>query len=136
MTVNTVKVITCALLLATFGLAGCMNSSIKITDAKISAGIDEKLMPTEVKDVFPSGTKTVFCWFQWKGAQVDKKITASWHFITDDIHILNYDFAIPRKEGWGSVSLSMPEGKALPVGLYKVDLSNTHKLKSLTFKVE
>jgi len=130
------KIIICVFLFVTLVLTGCIDSPITMTDAKIATGIDEKLMPTEVKDIFPSGTKTIFCWFQWKDGKVDTKITATWYFVTDDIRILDYKFAIPRKEGWGSVSLSMPEGKTLPVGSYKVDLLlNTHKLKSLTFKV-
>ncbi len=131
------KVVICVFLFVILVLPGCMNIPITMTDAKIATGIDEKLMPIEVKDIFPSSTKAVFCWFQWKGAQVDTKITATWYFVTDDIHILDYEFVVPRKDGWGSVSLSMPEGKVLPVGSYKVDLLlNTHKLKSLTFKVE
>ncbi len=137
MIVNAVKIMVCAFLFVTFGLVGCANNPITITDAKIATGINEKLMPISVTDAFPSGTKTVFCWFQWKGAQIGTKITAGWYFITDDIHVLDYEFVIPRKEGFGSVSLSMPEEKTLPAGSYKVDLLvNTRKLKSLTFKVE
>jgi len=131
------KLLICAFLSITFALAGCMNSPITLTDAKTATGIDEKLMPTKATDIFPSGTTKVFCWFQWKGAQVGTKIIARWDFVTDDIHILDYEFVIPRKEGWGSVSLSMPEGKTLPPGLYKADLLlGGRKSKSLTFKVE
>jgi hypothetical protein len=123
-----------------FILSGCSSlhkEKINITDAKIVTGVDEKLMPVEVLDVFPKDTAKVSCWFKWQGAKVGTEITAKWYFITDDIHVLDYQFNIPRKEGSGSVSLAMPEGKALPSGLYRIDLVERKRvLKSLTFKVK
>ncbi len=110
---------------------------ISITDIKIATGIDEKLMPVSVTDVFPDGTQRVFCWFQWKDTKVNTTVMARWYFLTDNIHILDYNFMIPRKEGSGSVSLSMPEGKKLPVGQYRIDLNfGKQTLKSITFKVQ
>jgi len=111
--------------------------TIRITDAKTASGVDEKLMPVKVADVFSEGTRTVFCWFQWKNAKVNTTIVAKWLYVTDDIHVLDYTFNIPRKEGTGSVSLSMPEGKLLPSGSYRVDLTvGERKPRSRTFKVE
>lgn len=113
------------------------SDKICITDAKIAAGIDDKLMPIQVTNLFPKGTSQVFCWFQWKNAQVNIPIIAKWHYITDNIPILDYTFKIPRKKGSGSVSLSMPKDKILPRGEYKIDLIfNNKTLKFLTFKVE
>jgi hypothetical protein len=56
--------------------------------------------------------------------------------VTENIPILDYTFMIPRKNGTGSVSLEMPQGKTLPEGTYHVELLlKTKKLKSLAFKV-
>lgn len=134
---NYVKIILGVFLLLALGSTGCMNRAMTITDAKMASSINEKLLPEKITDVFPSGTQTVFCWFQWKNAEVNTPIRARWHFSTDDIHILDYDFVMPRKNGSGSVSLSMPEGKILPAGSYKVELLiKAKKQVSLTFTVE
>jgi len=123
-----------------FILSACFlqpSAKMSITVAKIVTAVDEKLMPINVTDVFPAGTPKIFCWFQWRNAEVNTTITAKWYFVTDNVHILDYTFTIPRKEGFGSVSLAMPEGKNLPSGSYRVDLmSGKRLLKSLTFKVE
>lgn len=118
-------------------LSACnVQRGIHIIDAKTAIGIDEKLMPIKVLGNFPKDTSKVFCWFQWKNALPDTEITASWHFVTDDVHILDYSFAIPRKDGIGSVSLAMPENKTLPPGLYRVELkTREHPLKSVGFTV-
>jgi hypothetical protein len=110
---------------------------INITDIKTATGIDEKLMPVGATDVFADGTQNIFCWFQWKDTKVGTLVMARWHFLTDDIHILDYNFTMPRKEGSGGISLSMPEGKKLPVGQYRIDLNfGKQTLKSIIFKVE
>ncbi|MFA6320379.1 MAG: hypothetical protein WCY36_00790 [Candidatus Omnitrophota bacterium] len=110
---------------------------IQITDAKIVTAVDEKLMPVQVTDKFPKDTSRVVCWFQWKKATVNTKLVAKWHYVTDDIHILDYAFTIPKKSGAGSVTLSAPEGKTLPVGQYKVELTaENYPIKSLTFTIE
>ena len=117
-------------------LSACQMNPITITNAKMANGINKKFMPVGVTDVFPAGTTRASCWFEWKNARVGTKIIAHWQFVTDNIHILNYEFIIPKKEGSGSVSLAMPEGKKLPEGVYKVGLSfGDSILKSLTFKV-
>lgn len=118
---------------------GCslLNRGIAITDAKIVTGVDEKLMPVQVMDVFPSGTTKVSCWFQWRDARINTQVLARWHYVTDDVHILDFNFNIPKKDGMGSVMLSMPEGKALPQGSYRVGLYLGKRLiRSLAFKVE
>jgi len=127
-------------LLMAFILSACSlqrNATINVTDIKTATGIDKKLMPLGVTSVFPDGTQKVFCWFTWKDTKVDTTVTARWYFLTDNLHILDYNFTIPRKEGAGSVSLAMPEGKKLPVGEYKIDLSlGKQTLKSAIFKVQ
>jgi hypothetical protein len=132
------KIFTACLLalMITTASQGCMNRPVTIVSAKTASGIDEKLLPTKVMSVFPSDSKTVHFWFQWKNAKVGTPITASWFYTTDDIHILDHEFIIPRKKGSGSVSMTMPGEKTLPVGSYRVDLSiNGAKQKSVTFKV-
>jgi hypothetical protein len=110
---------------------------IQITDIKIAMGIDENLMPVKVVDSLPKDTSKVYCWFKWRNAKVNTVILTKWRFVTDDIPILDNAVVIPRREGMGSISLTMPEGKTLPPGAYRVDLTWEDKpLKSLAFKVE
>ena len=111
-------------------------NGIHIIDAKTAIGIDEKLMPIKVTGNFPKDASKVFCWFQWRDAEPDTEIMATWNYVTDNVHILDYTFAIPRKAGSGSVSLSMPENKTLPPGLYRVALkTGKQTLKSVGFTV-
>ncbi len=72
---------------------------ITLTDAKIVTAVDEKLMPVKVTDIFPKGAQKVSCWFAWKNAKINTQVVARWHYTTDDIHIVDYDFNIPKKEG-------------------------------------
>ncbi|MFH1441691.1 MAG: hypothetical protein ABIH18_06625 [Candidatus Omnitrophota bacterium] len=127
-------------LFITLVLFGCSlekKPKLEITNAKIAAGIDEKLMPVKITDIFPQGTEKVYCWFEWKNAKINTPIAAKWYYVTDNIHILDYTFTIPRKKGTGSVSLSMPEGKTLPAGEYKLDLNkDKFTLKTLTFTIQ
>lgn len=110
---------------------------IRLIDAKTALAVDQDLMPVKVTDVFPKGTSKVCCWIKWRDAKINIQILASWHYLTDDIHILDYSFSIPKREGTGSVALSMPDGKNLPSGSYKIDLSSGNRLlKSLRFTVE
>ncbi|MCX5668303.1 MAG: hypothetical protein NTY34_08400 [Candidatus Omnitrophica bacterium] len=133
------KAIVLILSAAIFALPGCsfLNSDITVTDAGIAAGIDDNLMPVKVTDLFPKGTSKVSCWFRWRNAKINTQVLAKWHYVTDDVHIVDYSFNIPKKDGSGGVTLSMPEGKTLPQGSYKVDLFLGKKLlKPLSFKVE
>jgi len=110
--------------------------SIQITDAKTASSIDAQYKPVGPANVFPAGTAKVACWFSWKNASKDAKVIAKWHYLTDDISILDHTFAVPRKEGSGGVMLTMPEGKTLPPGNYRVTLDVSGRTaKSLYFKV-
>ncbi len=122
-----------------FLFLGCSTKSNKvhITDIKIATAIDENITPVKVTNIFPKDTSKVFCWFQWKDSEVNTQIVARWDYVTDTIHILDYAFSIPRRNGIGSVSLSMPEGKTIPPGLYQITLMlGNQTLKSLTFQIE
>lgn len=122
-----------------FSLPACslIGGSIGIVDAKIVTAVDERLMPVKVTDTFPRGTTAVSCWIRWKNAAINTEIVARWHYVTDDIHILDYTLIIPKKEGTGSVTLTMPNGKELPGGDYKVELfSGKRLLRSLPLRVE
>jgi hypothetical protein len=129
-----------ASLLLLSGLCSCtvvIKPVINITDAKIVTGTDENLMPIKEMDVFPKGTSKVSCWIKWQDARINTQLLAKWYYVTDDIHILDHVFNIPKKDGTGSVVLSMPEGKVLPSGSYRLDLVlEKRTLKSLTFKIE
>ena len=112
-------------------------SVIHLVDAKIATAVDENLMPLKVTDIFPKGTAKVSCWIKWRDTKINTELVASWHYITDDIHVLDYPFIIPKKEGTGSIVLSMPDGKNLPSGEYKVDLIlGKRVLKRLIFRIE
>jgi len=133
------KAIVVILFAAIFTLPGCslLNRDITLTNAKIVTGVDENLMPVKAMNIFPKGTTKVSCWFQWRNAKLNTQVVAKWHYVTDDVHILDYNFNIPKKDGNGSVILSMPEGKVLPGGSYKVGLYlGKSLLKSLDFSVE
>ena len=111
--------------------------AFRIVNSSMASGVTDKFTPVNVTDVFPEKTRTVFCWFEWKNAKVGMEIVAKWEYLTDEIHILDYAFKIPRKKGSGSVSLTMPEGKTLPSGDYEVSLNQSNRLcKRLQFKVE
>ena len=111
--------------------------AINIIDAKTAKGMDDKLMPKDVTSVFVHDTTMVYCWFKWNSAEDGAKITAKWFYVTDNIHIMDYTFSVLRKEGTGGVSLTMPAGKTLPTGLYRVELVSDGKaLKSLSFKIQ
>jgi hypothetical protein len=112
-------------------------SAIHLVDAKIATAVDENLMPLKITDIFPKDTAKVSCWIKWKDTKINTELVASWHYITDDIHILDYPFIIPKKEGAGSIVLTMPDGKNLPSGEYRVDLIlGKRTLKRLTFRIE
>jgi len=110
---------------------------INLTDAQIVTAVDEKLMPVQIRDIFPRGTSKVSCWMQWRNAKINTQLVAKWHYVTDDIRILDYNFTIPKKDGTGSVNLSMPSDKPLPSGQYRLDIVLGRRvLKSLTFRIE
>jgi hypothetical protein len=115
-------------------MAGC---EIKVVEIRTAQGVDASLMPVNPGEVLPKGTSKVYCWFRWRDAKINIRILAKWHYVTDDIPVFSYEFGIPKKDGAGSVVLSMPEGKTLPSGSYKVDLIlGSRILRSLSFRIE
>lgn len=127
------------ILVMTLSMAACsiINPGVRIVDAKTAASVNENLMPVDVKDRFPEGTSKVSCWFKWRDAKVNTPVLTKWHYVTDDIPVLDYEFNIPKKEGSGSVALTMPGGKKLPQGSYKVDLIvNKRVVRSIKFAIE
>lgn len=132
------KILIIIFLLASFFGSGCNSKPDKfvLVDARVATGIDDKFMPTNVTNKLPAGTAKVYCWFQWRDAPKDTKILAHWHYASEDVSILDYTFIIPKKNGVGSVSLEMPQGKTLPIGTYRVDLLLQNKrIKSVAFSV-
>ena len=122
-----------------FSLSSCafIGCDVNLVDAKIAAAIDEKLMPVGVTDIFPKGTSRVSCWIKWRNAKINTPLLAKWHYVTDDVHILDYTFYVPKREGTGSVSLTMPAEKKFPSGRYKLDLVIGNRvIRSLQFRVE
>lgn len=111
---------------------------IVIQEAKIVTGVDKDMAPLKVTSFFPKNTSKVSAWISWRNAKINTQILVKWHYITDDIPIYNYDLNIPKREGVANVVLSMPEGKNLPSGLYKVDvfLGKKHLTKTLSFEIE
>ena len=128
------------LLTASIAISGCdifSSGKLRVTDIKMAPSISENLMPLRPSDSFPQGTSRVYCWFRWENAETGSQITAKWHYTSENIDILNYSLAIPRHEGSGSVLLSMPEGKSLPSGSYRIDLvMNNRIVRSREFKID
>lgn len=134
------RLVTLAILLAaTAGLSACSvieSPKVRLTDAKMSSAVDGNFMPVGVTDTFPAGTEKIACWIQWKDSKINTQITARWHYLTDDVHIVDYPFNIPKREGSGGITITMPGGKAFPAGSYKVDLYLEKRLlRSLQFRV-
>lgn len=121
-------------------LSGCdafYGSKIRIAEIKMAKYIDANIMPVEATGVFPKGTAKVYCWFKWKDAEINSQITAKWLYVTENINILSYPVIVPRRSGAGSVALTMPKGKVLPSGSYRIDLIlDGRKLKSCKFRVD
>jgi len=120
-------------------LAGCspLDEKVHITDIKMAASLDANLAPVQVMDTFPAGTRKVSCWFKWKDSPVGTQLVAKWDYLTEKIHILDHDFAIPRRNGMGGILLTQPEGKTLPSGSYKLTLLNGKRaIKSISFEIE
>lgn len=137
------KISICILSLIVLALplfAGCQPwtfASIKITEIKIAPALDENFMPLNAADNFNKGISKVYCWFSWRDSEANTQIIAKWHYLTQNISIINHSFTLPRKEGAGSVLLTMPEGKTLPSGSYRVDLViDKHTLRSHKFIIE
>ncbi|MDD5429050.1 MAG: hypothetical protein PHI58_07465, partial [Candidatus Omnitrophica bacterium] len=114
-----------AILLIFLAMPGCQLLSlgkVKITEMKTAPSLSEDYMPVGATDTFPSGTQKVYCWFSWHNAEANTQIVAKWRYISQNISIINHTFTLPRREGSGSVLLTMPEGKTLPSGSYRIDM--------------
>ena len=137
---NALALALAVLIAASFVISGCQlfsSEKIKVLEIKMAAAINENLAPVKPADSFPSGTSSVYCCFKWENAEINSQIIAQWHYTSENINILNYSFNIPRRDGSGSVVLSMPEGKTLPSGSYRIDLIlNNRTLKSREFRIE
>ena len=112
------------------------DNGIQITDIKMAKGVDEKYMPVGPAKSFPNGTAKVFCWFEWKNAEVKNVLTVKWTYVTESIPILDQSIPMPRKSGSGGVALAMPGEKTFPDGEYEVQLLQDKKvLKTLRFEI-
>lgn len=111
---------------------------IIIRDARIVTGVDKQLMPLKVTNFFPKNTSKVSAWINWRNARINTQILVKWYYVTDDVPIYDYTLNIPKREGIANVVLSMPEGKTLPSGSYKVTilLGKKHLTKPLIFEIE
>jgi len=111
---------------------------IIIREAKIVTGVDKQLTPLKVTNFFPKNTSKVSAWISWRNAKINTQILVKWYYVTDDVPIYDYNLNIPKREGIANVVLSMPEGKILPSGTYKVTilLGKKRLTKPLTFVIE
>ncbi|MCX5698062.1 MAG: hypothetical protein NTU54_08890 [Candidatus Omnitrophica bacterium] len=119
-----------------YNLSG--HTDIIIRDAKIVTGVDKQLMPLKVTNFFPKNTSKVSAWISWRNAKINTQLLVKWYYVTDDVPIYDYNLNIPKKDGVANVVLSMPEGKVLPSGLYKVTILSGKKqlTKPLTFEIQ
>ena len=113
-------------------------TEIIIRDAKIVTGVDKQLTPLKVTNFFPKNTSKVSAWIRWRNAKINTQILVKWYYSTDDVPIYDYNLNIPKREGIANVVLSMPEGKTLPSGTYKVTilLGKKHLTRPLVFEIE
>ena len=119
-------------------LAGCslMEDKVHIIDIKTATSVDSNLAPVQVTETFPEGTTKVFCWFKWKDSPTGTQLTAKWDYVSEKIHVMDYSFSIPRRNGMGGVLLTMPKGKTLPTGSYRITLwDGKQSVKSVPFEV-
>jgi len=123
-----------ALLFLSFGRP----RDIVIQEAKMVTGVDKSMSPLKVTNLFPKDTAKVCAWIRWKNALVNTQVLVKWYFVSDDVPIYDYNLNIPKKDGIANVVLSMPEGKTLPSGSYKVTIfSGKNQLREpLTFEIQ
>lgn len=86
---------------------------------------------------FKSDTARIYCSFSWAGAGAGDTLNARWHYLDENIHILNFPIPLEQASGSGATSLSMPAGKKFPSGYYRVELSCKSKpVGSAVFLIE
>ena len=136
------KTIIILVVLVTLALLWILNLNrqrgIIIQEAKMVTGVDKQLMPLKVTNFFPKNTSKVSAWISWRNAKINTQLLVKWYYVTDDVPIYDYNLNIPKREGIANVVLSMPEGKVLPSGLYKVTILSGKKqlTKPLTFEIQ
>jgi len=136
------KIITILVVFIIFALLGILNlnkpGDIVIQEAKMVTGVDKEMRPLKVTNFFPKNTAKVSAWISWRNAKINTQILVKWYYITDDVPIYDYNLNIPKRSGIANVVLSMPEGKNLPSGLYKVYIFSKGKRpsKTLSFEIE
>lgn len=125
------------LFFALFLLNNNNTKNIIVQEAKIVTGVDNEMQPLKITSYFPKNTTKVSTWIKWQDARINTQILVKWHYITDDVPIYDYNLTVPKRNGVANVMLSMPEGKNLPSGFYKVDILSGKKqlTKTLTFEV-
>jgi hypothetical protein len=101
-------------------------------------GVDKEMAPLKVTNFFPKNTSKVSAWISWRNAKINTQLLVKWYYVTDDVPIYDYNLNIPKRDGIANVVLSMPEGKVLPSGLYKVTilLGKKQLAKPLTFEIQ
>ena len=111
---------------------------IVIQEAKMVTGVDKDMAPLKVTNFFPKNTSKVSAWINWRNAKINTQLLVKWYYVTDDVPIYDYNLNIPKRDGIANVVLSMPEGKNLPSGLYKVYIFSEKKrpTKTLSFEIE
>jgi hypothetical protein len=111
---------------------------IIIQEAKMVTGVDKEMAPLKVTNFFPKNTSKVSAWISWRNAKINTQLLVKWYYVTDDVPIYDYNLNIPKRDGIANVVLSMPEGKNLPSGLYKVYIFAGKKrpIKTLSFEIE
>jgi hypothetical protein len=111
---------------------------INIQEAKIVTGVDKDMLPIKVTNFFPKNTSKVSAWIKWHNAKINTQLLIKWYYVTDDVPIYDYNLNIPKRDGIANVVLSMPEGKVLPPGLYRVTIFSGKKqlTKPLSFEIQ
>jgi len=126
-------------LICLFFFIGCslLNSKVHISDIKTTTGINKDFSPTEITSIFPYRSTKIYCWFKWQDSEVGTPITARWTYETDKIEVLNHTFKIPRRNGMGSIALSLPKSNPLPSGTYQVSLLHEKQiLRRTSFQIK
>ncbi len=108
----------------------------RLVDVKMAMGADENRNPVDVTNEFPAGTEKIYAAFTWENAESNLQVVARWYYTSEDIHILDSSFTLTRRSEKGVTTLTMPKGKPLPPGDYRLDFEiKGKKANSVEFKV-
>ncbi len=109
----------------------------RLASAQMALGADEFRNPVDVTTVFPAGTEKVYCAFSWENAEPNLQVAARWYYTSEDIHILDSSFTLTRRSEKGVTTLTMPKGKTLPPGKYRLDFEiKGKKVHTVDFSVQ